>query len=414
MWARPYFTPGEWAVYTSLWSYPNDSVFPTHQDLADRAWVERGTASDAVAKMDKLGLLERQECWRDDESQSSNTYYLIEVPTAAHLQQLEQLKVERAAVQETKRRKRKAANRKYEKPRTQGADQGAEGGYGQESTPVQTTRGGYGQDRTPGVRSGEYPRGYGTDRTLGYGTDRTHESLGVKEVLGVALTASPSSTSKNGHTFEEQEQSKIPLGDENQEEETAEFVKSAAHWPTLTEDENALAAEVAAVAPLWMARTVRKVIGSRTIREISGRDPELVRRAFLIGARDPETVPMRMWHVDGCGHWAAAAAQLAAERAAPAAQPGGEAPAVAAHRENRARVNAQVAELESADGAAESAKPPGGSAAARAQLAQTLAGKGYVPLTAATREIARQRVGPGSTAGPDAAGTLTDAGSAQR
>ena len=160
MWPRPFFTPGEWAVYTALWSYPNDSVFPTHQDLADRAWVERGTAADAVAKMDREGLLEREASERDDGSQSSNTYYLVEVPSAAQLAKLEDLRTARAAEQEAKRRKRKAANRRYEK---QQLSPRAAGGYGEESTPVRKARGtaqavprGYGTGRTR-VRCGPYP-----------------------------------------------------------------------------------------------------------------------------------------------------------------------------------------------------------------------------------------------------------------
>jgi hypothetical protein len=98
------------------------------------------------------------------------------------------------------------------------------------------------------------------------------------------------------------------------DEETAEYVKSDAHWPTLTESEQGLLDEVVAVAPLWSTRMLRKVIGSRTVREVAGRDPELVRRAFLIGARSAQTVPMRMWHVESCPHWKVAAKQLDNER----------------------------------------------------------------------------------------------------
>lgn len=409
MWPRPFFTAGEWAVYTALWSYPSDSVFPTHQDLADRAWVERGTASDAVALMEQLSLLEREPGWRDDESQSSNTYFLIEVPTETHLKQLDALRVERAAVQEAKRKKRKAANRKYEKPQVTAPEKAAAGGgYGEESTPVRATRGGtvrkvppgYGEESTPGGTVCAVP---------GYGVGRTHESLGVTEVLKGTLTATPSlvadrtdgSASADRSNPEEQEK-ELSQGDDNQE--TAEFVKSDAHWPTLTDAETALLAEVFAVAPLWSSRTLRKVIGSKTIREVTQRDPELVKRAFLLGARDPETVPMRMWHMEKCPHWSAAAAQLAAERA-PSASPAR--PERDDHRENRARVNAQVAARE-----ADTDETGSGSVdvqEARAQIARTLAGKGYVPLTPATREIARQRTVPDPTR--PAADQLTEASS---
>jgi len=101
---------------------------------------------------------------------------------------------------------------------------------------------------------------------------------------------------------------------EDPEDETAEFVKSNAHWPTLTVIEEALLDEVRAVAPLWPSRMLRKVIGSRVIREVARHDAELVRRAFLIGASDSKTVPMRLWHVESCPHWKRAARELAAER----------------------------------------------------------------------------------------------------
>jgi hypothetical protein len=98
-------------------------------------------------------------------------------------------------------------------------------------------------------------------------------------------------------------------------------VKSDAHWPTLAEAEQALLDEVTAVAPLWPSRMLRKVLGSRTIREVAERDPELVRRAFLIGARHRGTVPMRLWWVAECPHWKRAADELAEERAAGGQKP---------------------------------------------------------------------------------------------
>jgi hypothetical protein len=177
---------------------------------------------------------------------------------------------------------------------------------------------------------------------------------------------------------------------ENQEDgpETAEFVKSSAHWPELTPDEQLLLDEVAAVAPpTWSSRTLRKVLGSRTIRDIAARDPELVRRAFLIGARHRGTVPMRMWHVEGCPHWEAAARELAAEQAPPDAP---------AELPVAADPTVQVVAAEPVEVPAE---PPVDAAAARAEIAAKLAGKGYVPLTGRTRDIARQRAVPAEAVG---------------
>lgn len=116
---------------------------------------------------------------------------------------------------------------------------------------------------------------------------------------------------------------------QNQEaEQTAEYVRDdPRHYPTLTDVEQALLAEVVAAAPLWSERLVLRVLGSDRIREITSRDPELVRRAFLLGAqnstpgRETVTTPMRMWHVDRCPHWAAALRQLTAERSGAAAPP---------------------------------------------------------------------------------------------
>jgi ADP-ribose pyrophosphatase YjhB (NUDIX family) len=315
MWPRPYFTPGEWAVYTSLWSYPNDSVFPTHQDLADRAWVERGTAADAVAKMDKLGLLERDPGEREDGSTSSNTYFLVEIPTAEHLKALEAKKVERAAEQEAKRKKRKAANRKYEKPQASRSAGDAEGRYGHEGTPVRATRGGTATEVPPGYGDGSTPGGT-VQAVPGSGEGRTQESLGLSVGSSLDLGVTPSLLNT------EEKKDQLSPETENQEieeaEETAASVKRPVVLPTLTDWEKDLLEECLRVASSqWDRLSVRKVLGSRKIREITARDPELVRRAFLVGAenRDAVNLPIRMWHVAECPHWHAAERALADERA---------------------------------------------------------------------------------------------------
>lgn len=113
----------------------------------------------------------------------------------------------------------------------------------------------------------------------------------------------------------EKEKTEISSQEENQETkpETAEDVKSKEFFPVLTPWERELLDEVLRVAPLWGSGMATKVIGSKRVREVTQRDPGLVRRAFLIGARDRRTNPMRMWHIEGCPHWKRAASELAAE-----------------------------------------------------------------------------------------------------
>ena len=325
MWVRPLLTPGQWGVYTALWSYPTDSVFPTHQDLANRAWCERGTAADAVKVFDDLGLLKRDPDEREDGGQSANTYYLIEVPTAAHIKLLKEKAAEREVVQRAKQKKRKATNRKYEKPQATKAEETDLGGT------VGNVPPGYDQDDTPGGTAQNEPQGSGGERT--------HKSLGLS--LGVPVpgrstsspttattpaTDQPNTAEADERTDQENPEIDLSPNPEHQEDfvETAEYVKSDAHYPELTRDEQATVERLAAAQPRWSARSLRKVIGSARIREIAGRDPELVLRAFLIGARDLNTVPMRLWH-ERCPHWAEAAAELASERSpqkpAPEAKP---------------------------------------------------------------------------------------------
>lgn len=114
MWARPFLTDGEWAVYTAIWSFASwngDSTFPAHQALADRAWVERGSAANAVRKFAKLGLLERVRQTRTDGSDTSNDYMLVEVCPPALLEKLVKLMADRVDDQERKRKARRKANR---------------------------------------------------------------------------------------------------------------------------------------------------------------------------------------------------------------------------------------------------------------------------------------------------------------
>lgn len=307
MWARPLFTAGEWAVYTALWSYPNDSVIPTYQDLCDRAWVERSTAIAAVTKAHNLGLLEKEASEREaDGGQSSNTYYLIEVPTPKLIALIAQLTAERQKLQESKRKKRKESNRKYEKPRASG-----QGGGTILADPLYASQGGSMQMDPPGVDADGPPGGSVRMDPRGVHADSTHETLGVTEVLSLPLGTTSSATEP------QQEKTPDPSTIEYQEDETAESVMKPRVLPTLTEWEEALIAECLPLAGRrWDRLSVRKVLGSQRIREITACDPELVRRAFLIGAanRDGVTVPKRMWHTDWCPHWREAERQLDAER----------------------------------------------------------------------------------------------------
>lgn len=114
MWARPLLTDGEWAVFTAVWSFASwsgDNTFPSHQALADRAWVERGSAANAVRKFAALGLLIRARQTRADGSDTSNDYILVEVCPPALLDEIAKKMAERIAEQEAKRKARRKANR---------------------------------------------------------------------------------------------------------------------------------------------------------------------------------------------------------------------------------------------------------------------------------------------------------------
>jgi hypothetical protein len=118
MWPRPLLTEGEWAIYTALWSFGNwngRNAWPKHQTLADRAWSERGTVINAIAKFVKLGLITRKPQERGDKSQTSNLYTLVEVCPDALVSRLVELAEDRMIDQAAKKAKRDADKRKYRK-----------------------------------------------------------------------------------------------------------------------------------------------------------------------------------------------------------------------------------------------------------------------------------------------------------
>lgn len=80
----------------------------------------------------------------------------------------------------------------------------------------------------------------------------------------------------------------------------------------LTAWERSLHADVMAERPSWSPSLLAEVIADRRIRERPDRD--LVRRAFLIGARHRNTVPRRMLH-DNCPHWETAFQEIRAAAA---------------------------------------------------------------------------------------------------
>lgn len=67
-----------------------------------------------------------------------------------------------------------------------------------------------------------------------------------------------------------------------------------------------------ALRPDWSARTLRKVLGSDEIRQRENRD--LVRMAFIIGARTLKTTtPNRLLH-EHCPHWRQAFEQMRSDQ----------------------------------------------------------------------------------------------------
>lgn len=160
------------------------------------------------------------------------------------------------------------------------------------------------------------------------GTSSPTTSLGV-EVLtkGTARTSPPPTSSAidaeppavGGE--DPQERTRVSSEIENQEWKDRNF------YPDLTAWEQSLHDECMAIRPDWSGRQLRKVLGSSAIRERTARNPELVRRAFLLGAKDRRraghvgTLPGRMPY-DACPHWATAADALLAEQEAGASGEG--------------------------------------------------------------------------------------------
>ena len=108
MWAAALLTPGEWAAYTALWSYADPAGrldIPTHQELADRAWVERGTAANAVRRFAQLGLLTSGVC---------GGALLVDICPPALFAEIVERFAGRMAEQATKRRIRRRTNRARE------------------------------------------------------------------------------------------------------------------------------------------------------------------------------------------------------------------------------------------------------------------------------------------------------------
>lgn len=160
--------------------------------------------------------------------------------------------------------------------------------------------------------------------------------------------------------------SSIEGGEDQEIDETAESVKSDDHWPTLTAWELDLYRECRKVDPTW-DRMLRKVLGSRRIRAITARDPDLVREAFMAGACDPGTVPMRMWHVNGCPHWRDAAARIQAEA-----------------EEGRAQPEADTGQCRTAGAGEVAGGPPGQRTVPPAQVAALFAERGLLAGPART------------------------------
>lgn len=123
MWPRPLMTEGEWAIYTAIWSFGNWSgleAIPSYQKIADRAFAERGSVMNAVAKFTRWGLMDKEHRHRPDKSQKSNGYVLVEVCPDALLPELMRKIEDRMADQAAKKAKRDADKRRYRKAKRDG------------------------------------------------------------------------------------------------------------------------------------------------------------------------------------------------------------------------------------------------------------------------------------------------------
>lgn len=172
------------------------------------------------------------------------------------------------------------------------------------------------------------------------GSNQERENLSPPPTSFVSAAADPGSHPKQ----EEEINSAL---DQNQE--AWEQVEAAEHWPTLTDFESQVFGACLELDPLWAPRTLRKVLGSRTVREITARMPELTRRAFLLGAKNRTTqTPKRLWFVENCPHWREALSEIKAEAEAQKPRP------VPAERHLAAAVKA----AEGQDGVSAAEAPP--------------------------------------------------------
>lgn len=145
------------------------------------------------------------------------------------------------------------------------------------------------------------------------GSNQERENLSPPPTSSVPAAADPGSHPKQ----EEEISSSL---DQNQE--AWEQVEAAEHWPTLTDFESQVFGACLELDPLWAPRTLRKVLGSRTVREITARMPELTRRAFLLGAKNRTTqTPKRLWFVENCPHWREALREIKVEAEAQKPRP---------------------------------------------------------------------------------------------
>lgn len=337
MWPRPLFSLAEWSVYTALWSWPVDALFPTHQELADAAWVERSTVVAAIRKFDELELLVREERFKPDSGMTdSNAYYLVEVCPDNLAKRIAELKVARTAEQDDKRKARKKANRRSA-ARTAArranelhasTDDGAQGGGAIPVAPPSTG----------GGATGIAPPGSDGDSTPGCYPDSTHLSLGVTPVSkGTVVTTSPPNPPAPSAPPAPDDAAPEPLdapppeshSDSLDSGDDQEWVMPRDFWPMLDSWEWELHAAClrvrAALTPQepWNPRFLRQAIGSPPVRERRERDPEVVRVAFMLGARclpDPDngeqgTASPRRLVSKFCPHWGEAEQLVAQARA---------------------------------------------------------------------------------------------------
>lgn len=147
-------------------------------------------------------------------------------------------------------------------------------------------------------------------------------TLGVTHSSSVTGDTSPP---PNPHTGDEQPAGKTPEEKNTPDSSKIENQEWKNFWPELTAWEQALFDECMAIRPAWSPRLLRKTLGWPTIRERTALNPELVRRAFLIGANchyNPSTgekgtaSPKRLLS-EFCPHWEQAARQLTAEQQPP-------------------------------------------------------------------------------------------------